>query len=710
MSNDGGGTPGQPDRKTFVIGFALAGAVSAGAYTAGVLDFLIEALEAWTVAKARGDPVPNHNVVVTAISGTSAGGICAPLLAAALAHNDAPMMENGKTKAYLPRLYDAWVTQTRLFGDHETVLSLTSDEDLNSVSPATVDYASRALRKQKRVKSLLNGALLDFVARRALAPTSPPSSPPLRPYVSKNLHLFLMTGNLRGVPYGISFAQKQKHGMLLHADRIHATVANLGGGLESSVWAGQETASVPLDARSLTAQHELDRQWDRIRIAALATCAFPAGLPSRVVQETGADKGNLVWPIGSGYQASTPAYPAFQPDWPNAAAPASYSYVSADGGVANNEPFEYARWSIMAKPPGPNQRDESKADRAVIMIDPFPEPPDFDLGPDDDSMVATLQRLIASLIDQARFKFVELAEAQNEGVASRYLIAPARAAANSANDNAAGGSTQSGVNAIATGLLGGFGGFVAERLRAHDYQLGRRNCQHFLREHFALPDDNPLFLNDPDAGRFASATPGSTPARRYLQIIPLVGSLATEIPEPVWQRISKAEVDKLTAAAERRLSRVVPMLLEDEIGGAFAGVAATLIWPAVKGGLFKRVRAAVLSDLTRRDQYAETQSLPDTERRLLGLMYADFGSELTKFGLSRRFFEHVTSKGGAKLSPDEIESALTGKLKPFVTAVGRRTTKDLKGADASVEAYQATEFARGWLDQVKSVIDRPQVD
>src|SRR5271163_2793770 len=32
---------------TFKIGINMAGAVSAGAYTAGVLDFLIEALDAW---------------------------------------------------------------------------------------------------------------------------------------------------------------------------------------------------------------------------------------------------------------------------------------------------------------------------------------------------------------------------------------------------------------------------------------------------------------------------------------------------------------------------------------------------------------------------------------------------------------------------------------------------------------------------------------
>ena len=39
--------------KPFRIGVNMAGAVSAGAYTAGVLDFLIEALDTWYEAKER---------------------------------------------------------------------------------------------------------------------------------------------------------------------------------------------------------------------------------------------------------------------------------------------------------------------------------------------------------------------------------------------------------------------------------------------------------------------------------------------------------------------------------------------------------------------------------------------------------------------------------------------------------------------------------
>jgi predicted acylesterase/phospholipase RssA len=65
----------------FKIGINMAGAVSAGAYTAGVLDFLTEALDEWYKAKARGEAVPAHDVSIEVFTGASAGGMCAAISA-----------------------------------------------------------------------------------------------------------------------------------------------------------------------------------------------------------------------------------------------------------------------------------------------------------------------------------------------------------------------------------------------------------------------------------------------------------------------------------------------------------------------------------------------------------------------------------------------------------------------------------------------------
>src|SRR5436309_7074225 len=74
----------------FEIGLVMAGAISAGAYTAGVIDFLIQALDEWEAAKrfARAHPghpqareCPMHEVRIRVMAGASAGGMTAALAA-----------------------------------------------------------------------------------------------------------------------------------------------------------------------------------------------------------------------------------------------------------------------------------------------------------------------------------------------------------------------------------------------------------------------------------------------------------------------------------------------------------------------------------------------------------------------------------------------------------------------------------------------------
>src|SRR5215470_8826984 len=100
------------DAKPFLIGINMAGAVSAGAYTAGVLDFLIEALDGWYAAKAARQPVPAHNVSIEVFSGASAGGMCAAIASVMVqgpfahihdAREDQPETTN--------RFYESWVNR-----------------------------------------------------------------------------------------------------------------------------------------------------------------------------------------------------------------------------------------------------------------------------------------------------------------------------------------------------------------------------------------------------------------------------------------------------------------------------------------------------------------------------------------------------------------------------------------------------------------------
>ncbi|MCA1746088.1 MAG: patatin-like phospholipase family protein, partial [Bacteroidales bacterium] len=101
-------------KDTLYLGLCLAGAVSAGAYTAGVIDFLIEALEEWESRRGQPD-VPSHRVVIPAIGGASAGGMTATILASAINNHVKPVRKlTGDIFTEQPenKLYHTWVDLT----------------------------------------------------------------------------------------------------------------------------------------------------------------------------------------------------------------------------------------------------------------------------------------------------------------------------------------------------------------------------------------------------------------------------------------------------------------------------------------------------------------------------------------------------------------------------------------------------------------------
>ena len=99
------------EREDIHIGLVLAGPVTAGAYTAGVLDYLLNTLDLWYEKHAE-DPknVAKPNVIIDAITGASAGSIVAAVTLMALATkryknvDDPTNLESDKNL-----LFDTWV-------------------------------------------------------------------------------------------------------------------------------------------------------------------------------------------------------------------------------------------------------------------------------------------------------------------------------------------------------------------------------------------------------------------------------------------------------------------------------------------------------------------------------------------------------------------------------------------------------------------------
>lgn len=98
--------------KKFEIDLCMAGAVSAGAYTAGVMDYLIEALSEWEKLKVNSN-IPQHEVCISVMGGASAGGMTALLAASTINNPIDPVQlpEAGKLMDEHPenKLYNGWV-------------------------------------------------------------------------------------------------------------------------------------------------------------------------------------------------------------------------------------------------------------------------------------------------------------------------------------------------------------------------------------------------------------------------------------------------------------------------------------------------------------------------------------------------------------------------------------------------------------------------
>jgi hypothetical protein len=407
---------------------------------------------------------------------------------------------------------------------------------------------------------------------------------------------------LRGIPYRVPFTGGNYY-MISHGDRVHYAVAIAGGWkLPGSISEfGATDAARKIDVAGLPRG---DADWRDFSICALATAAFPIGLSPRIV---GAD------PIGDYCGRRFPSIElvcsatAVQPDFPQSVLtpPPSFAFTSADGGIIDNDPFEYAHFAVkeQGKLRLPLVFDPEHVDRAVIMISPFPEQkPIRPEGEPRRDIVSLAKSLVPSLIDQARFKPDALALAAEEEHASRYLIGPSRVIDNVLQRYG-----------IASGLLGGFGGFVSRSFRDHDFQLGRRNCQRFLKTNFALPAKNPVIASWTDSGRAVDMNRfhvknDSNSAPCYV-LVPCVGSAEEEVVLPDWPRIASADFDKLQDRIAQRFDALAPRFVDQYVKGILGFLLGLVLKPVInltpgliRDRALKYVRLTILTDLVRRDQ------------------------------------------------------------------------------------------------------------
>ena len=549
---DPGGT--QP---AFEIGLVAAGAVSAGAFTAGVLDLLFEAMDAFEAAQDGQDPanpqVPTHRVALRAMVGASAGAMNAATVAAWANRAFEPVgirsVADPEARRHNPFAW-AWIDQP-----HITRLLDTGD------------------LKGGALPSALNGDWLGKAVDQILSPGTvegglAAATPRARRWLG-DLRVRMTVGNLTGTPYLLQFEGSAKiaGGMLDHAEVMDFLVVPSLEKPPASYLALRGEASSG------------DPTWAAMGQAALASGAFPAALPFRLLirpPESRARRPVFV-PLGDPAHPNQGSWEVLDPAW-DALGDHAGTMLCVDGGIANNEPTDLCREALNLKHDAPLAPSPAEARQAMIMIDPFPEAPTP--GPYAPvRLSAVLAALIAAWKNQARFRPVDIWLAARGDVFSRQLIAP------SADSK----GRPEGAKPLAGAALGGFLGFFERSFREHDYLLGRHNCRSFLQYYFAVPVDN-LVVRHWAADASGAPTPLARAVMREHGLdeaagkVPLVwlaphlrdprNPAIDPVPEPPWPR-GRFDPAPLKPAFSARIGAVLSLLGRER--GGFWSVAAKLL-------------------------------------------------------------------------------------------------------------------------------------
>lgn len=422
----------------FYVGLCMAGAVSAGAYTAGVMDFLIEALDDWE-SKRDQPGIPQHRVKIPVIGGASAGGMTGIITASAINNRIKPVSRIDPTRFFQEhsdnKFWHSWVDMIH----RDMFPFLLNTDDISAGN----------------ILSLFNSSFIDAIAARALRVNT--NEWIERPYFDNNLKVFTTLTSLRGISYNIDFLgvnqEPDKYCVTRHNDYVSFR-------LNTSRYTGD--GWIPLDFKiGLNAGLAAD--------AAMATGAFPIGLRARPVSRPKEFMNDNEW-----MKDVTDVSPVVHDP---------YESLNVDGGIINNEPFEKVRKVLVSiTGQGPLEyNDYNRFTSTVLMVDPFPsKPPVYN---DSNKLFHVIGSTLTALVNQVRVKPQHLEDAMASGKAGQFLITPTRRIP--LVDG--GKSDEAGAGAIACGAFGGFSGFFHKEFRIHDYFLGRANCEKFLRDHFTVP-------------------------------------------------------------------------------------------------------------------------------------------------------------------------------------------------------------------------------
>lgn len=572
--------------KTFHLGITMAGAVSAGAYTAGFMDYIIEALDNWEKAKkdtGANDEIPKHNVIIDVMGGASAGGMVSMIATLALyAGNHRPVKEVSRTKTG-NLLYDSWV----FLDDDDSLYTGTSKGKTTFEKMlSTTDIAD-----SQGAPSLLNSIPIDNIAETVFEKLPKDAGPANFPsYVSKDLRLLLTVTSLRPVDYKVKLSKlKSKFLDSTPGHKIshHDIVAHFKLNYDAQM---DKDKFLPFRPNEKGPLEKANR--DFLINVTKATGAFPIGLAPRYF----ADDFSSAYVFNSLSQRK-----AFDSDMDielGGPSDPNFKFTAVDGGAINNEPFDEILRTLVANHGEGNPKNPTYG---TILIDPFPNfEYDKNRGHSDfklTSIMDILGYLVPTVLNQARNK-----QTDTYGVGLFKLMAFPR-------KSKLGSGEETDHPPLATGGIGGFGGFLDIDFRIHDFFLGRKNAQNFLRGicfmEYDGTDPNSLFYGThPKAlKKFGRTVHGKT----YMPIIPDVGKLdKDDDPNPYrykvqeFPKFKETEFIKLRRPIKKRLKAVLKAELKGKVSNWAMRIGLGLVISLLSKKMTKWIMDTIIKDFKAR--------------------------------------------------------------------------------------------------------------
>jgi hypothetical protein len=158
------------------------------------------------------------------------------------------------------------------------------------------------------------------------------------------------------------------------------------------------------------------------------------------------------------------------------------------------------------------------------------------------------------MMQQMKAKPAPITDVLSKNKAGQFLIAPVRYTTDQSTIRI------EGAKAIACGAMNGFGGFISQDFREHDYALGQYNCEQFLRNHFTIPIEqfnlHPIFSKGYEG---IDISPYLSTRSSSVQIIPIFKSEQKAVP---WPMLNQDPIINQTHAIRKRvatLSKSIPL-------------------------------------------------------------------------------------------------------------------------------------------------------